>query len=69
MSNAQRLRDMLLGKVKTSTDGRAPLFPRERRVALLEMLRDHGDDPRTLARVEGAIWAESNYNFLDMEAE
>lgn len=68
MTRVELLRGMLLGKTTTSTEGRAPLFPVAKRHYLLYMLEgEDNPDERTLARIEGALWAMGNYAFADME--
>lgn len=62
-----RLREMLLRR-RPASEGQAPLFPQAKTQALLDML-EASQNERTLARVEGAVWALGNYSFADMEAE
>lgn len=67
MTRVDRIRAMLAGRYPQSQE-QAPLFPAAKRHYLLFMLEQE-DEPneRTLARIEGALWAMGNYSFTDME--
>lgn len=67
MTRVEKLRRMLSNAYPAS-EGAAPLFPAAKRHYLLFMLEwSDTPDEKTLARIEGALWAMGNFSFADME--